>query len=80
MKLNKVYKYVLFPHVFDPNKLVQESIYYSITWFSSVSRQINNCIVISQLYMQNKLYTAHIITHGITKSTVFINVFTTVLW
>jgi len=31
MKSNKVYKYVLFTHVFDPNKLVQESIYYSIT-------------------------------------------------
>ena len=80
IKLNKVCQCLLFTHVLTlPCKFNNENVrmYSSLTQFSRVSPQKNNytfliyiCIVLYCIvYMQNKLYTAHTIRHGITKPT-----------
>ena len=75
MKLNKICKYFLFTHVFDPQNV---SIYSFIKRFSRASPQIKTTTNLSFIYAKQ-------ITHGKPSKTryhqahVFINIFTTLL-
>ena len=81
MKCNKICKYLLFTHVVDPTEFVKERKCTYLLFYNMIFQRLTSDKQLHsyQLYMQNILYTAHIITHGITKSTVFINVFTIIL-